>query len=392
MKQQSVAILDIRSGVVTFAIGRKGVNNTFVLDDFRNENHEGYFVGEILDVDSLRRAMLVSISAVCQNYGGVVDEVYVGVPSAFISVQTTGHTLCFAKNHKISSQDVERLYESGQSDLWGDGRCIHRSAMYFSCGDNRKYFTAESLYGISTTLLKGALCYYLIDEQFYTIVSEVLAGRNIAKVHFVPSTLAQTTYLIPEKEREGYACLLDIGFLTTSISVVYGNGIVHEETINCGIGSIYVALMNELDVDYLVAQEILGDANISGGVLRKDLMWTSETLNKQFPVQRINDIIKYNLDYICESIEQFFNRYYKDKAAAVLTTNLLSVTGEGVYAIKGVAEHVARRLNRLTQIVYPDQPYFDKPMHSSRISLLNAATREEKKRGFLKVLFGGKRK
>lgn len=392
MKQQSVAILDIRSGGVTFAIGRKGVNGICVLDDFRSENYEGFFVEKILDVDSFRRAMLVSINAVCQNYGGVIDEVYVGVPSAFISVQTTGHTLCFVKNHKISAQDVERLYESGQSDLLVNGRCIHRSAMYFSLGDNRKYFTPEALYGTSSTILKGALCYYLVDEQFYSIVSEVLTGQNISKVHFVPSTLAQASYMIPEKEREGYSFLLDIGFLTTSISIIYGNGIVHEQSINCGIGTIYVALMQELGIEYSLAEEILSDANISGGVPKKDLMWTSEALNLQFPVQRINDIIKYNLDFICESIEQFFARYYKDKASTALTANAISVTGEGAQAIKGVAEHVSRRLNRLTQIVYPDQPYFDKPVYSSRISLLGVATKEEKKNGILQVLFGGKRK
>ena len=391
MKQQSVAILDVRSGGITFALGRKGVNGIFVLDDFHSESYEGYFVEGILDMESFRRAMLVSINSVCQNYGGVIDEAYVSVPSAFISVQTKGHTVCFAKNHKISAQDVEWLYESALNDLMTNGRCIHRSAMYFSLGDNRKYFTAESLYGTSSTLLKGALCYYFIAEEFYIAVLELLHERNISKVHFVPSTLAQASYLISEKEREGYAFLLDIGFLTTSISVIYGNGIVHEESINCGIGTIRVALMQELGVDYAIAEEILNDANISASVAARELMWTSETLNRQFSVQQINDVIKYNLDFMCERIDIFFSRYYKDKSSTGLTANPISITGEGANAIKGVAEHVSRRLNRLTQIVYPDQPYFDKPSYSSRISLLHTATKKEKKRGLLQGLFGGKR-
>lgn len=392
MKQQSVAILDIRSGGVTFALGRKGVNGIFVFDDFHSESHEGYFVEKIVDMESFRRAVLVSINAVCQNYGGIIDEVYVSVPSPFVSVQTKGHTVCFAKSRKISLQDVDRLYESGLNEMAAKERCIHRSAMYFSLGDNRKYFTAESLYGTSSNLLKGALCYYFVAEEFYNAVSAILNGRNISKIHFVPSTLAQATYLISEKEREGYAFLLDIGFLTTSISVIYGNGIVHEESINCGIGTIQVSLMRELGVDYSIAEEILNDANISGGIAAKDLVWTSETLNRQFSVQQINDIIKCNLDFMCERIEYFFGRYYKDKASAGLTANPISVTGEGANAIKGVAEHVSRRLNRLTQIVYPDQPYFDKPAYSSRISLLNAATKKEEKRGILQGIFGGKRK
>jgi hypothetical protein len=145
-------------------------------------------------------------------------------------------------------------------------------------------------------------------------------------------------------------------------------------------------------VEYTVAEEMLSDANISGGFNVKDRVWTSETLNRQFPVQQINDIIKYHLDFMCERIDGFFGKYYKDKASSGLTANPISVTGEGVSGIKGVAEHVSRRLNRLTEIVCPDQPYFEKPACSSRIALLSSATKEGKRRGLLQRIFGGKRK
>jgi cell division ATPase FtsA len=214
---------------------------------------------------------------------------------------------------------------------------------------------------VPSTLLKGALCYYFVSDVFYDTLTALLEGQRFSKVHFVPSTLAQATCLMSEKKREGYAFLLDIGFLTTSISVIYGDGIVHEESFDCGVGTIRVALMQELGVEYAVAEEMLSDANISGGFNVKDRMWTAETLNRQFPVQQINDIIKYHLDFMCERIDGFFGKYYKDKVSSGLTANPISVTGEGVNGIKGVAEHVSRRLNRLTEIVCHDQPYFEKP-------------------------------
>ena len=392
MKQESVAILDIRSGEITFALGTKGVNGTFFFNDSHTESYEGYLVEGLIDEESFRRAVLVSINAVCQNYGGIIDEVYVGVPAPFITVETRGHTITFPSKRKISPSDVEELFESCLHEILFDGHCIHRSAMYFSLGDNRKYFSKESLYGTPTTLLKGGLYYYFVSNAYYDTVTQLLKKQKLSNVHFVPSTLAQATYLMSEKKREGYAFLLDVGFLTTSISVIYGNGIVHEESINCGIGTIQVALMQELGVDYGTAEEILRDANISGGVALKGVVWFSETLNKQFSVQRINDIIKYNLDIMCERIDVFFSRYYKDKASTGLTANPISITGEGTIGIKGIAEHISNRLNRLTEIVYPDLPYFDRPIFSSRISLLNAATKEGKKGGLLQRIFGGKRK
>ncbi len=388
MKHESVAILDIGSGEITFALGAKGVNGTFVFKDSHSEAYEGYFTDGFLEETSFKSAVETSVNAVRQNYGGRIDEVCVGVPAPFVVLRTKGHTLSFPAKRKITPSDIEALYDSGQDDLFARGRCIHRSAMYFSLGDNRKYFTAQSVCGASSNLLKGALCYYFISEELYAMLTELLQGAGFERIRFVPVTQAQARYLLSEKQREGYAFLLDIGFLTTSISVVYGNGIVHEESFDCGVGTVQAALMRALDIDYPLAVEMLDAANVSGGAAGKELLWTSEG-GRQFSVERINDVIKCTLDATCEGIEAFFHRHYEDRLSAVFSATPLSVTGEGCSRIKGAAEHFSKRLNRLTEIVRPDLPYFDKPSFSSRISLLSEATEGAKKRGLLQRLFGG---
>ena len=396
MKNESVAILDIRSGEVSFSMGAKGVNGTFVFSDTQTKSYEGFCVEGFLDEHSFRRAVVSVITSVRQHYAGVIDEVYVGVPSAFVQVLTKGHTILFPHKRKITAQDVEALYESGLSDLMANGYCIRHSAMYLSLGDNRKYFSADELYGVSTNLLKGALCYYFVSAEFFELISGLLEDLSFASIKFVPSSLAQSVYLISEEKREGYAFLLDVGFLTTTISVIYGKGIVHEETFNCGVGTILVALMENLGVDYPVAEEILASANISGGSVPKGMVWYNETNNDQILVEQINDIIKCSLDVLCENVESFFARRYRDKASTILMINPISITGEGISCIKGAAEHVAKRLNRLTEIVAPDLPYYDKPAFSSRIGLLNEATSgQQKKRGLFHRIFngfGGKKK
>ena len=70
------------------------------------------------------------------------------------------------------------------------------------------------------------------------------------------------------------------------------------------------------------------------------------------------------------------------------------MTGEGIGGIGGAAEHIAKRLGRMTRVVYPDLPYYDKPVFSSRIALLSAALSERKKSGlFGRIfnIFGGKK-
>lgn len=394
MKNERVAVLDIRSFEVTFLIGSRGVNDTFIICGNKSEKYEGYSTEGFLDKESFRQAVSSVVNSVRQNYEGTIDEIFVSAPAAFTSVKTKGHTLSFPSKRKISGQDVDALFDSGLNELLASGQCIRRSAMYFALGDNRKYFDSSALYGIPTSLLKGALCYYFADDKFYDFVTEILAGLGITKTRFIPSSLAQANYLLPEKMREGYAFLLDVGFLTSTLSVVYGNGIVREESFDCGLGRIIADLMNQLDIDYSVAEEMLASANVSGGAVPKELIWTGED-GAGYPVRRINDIIKYGLDSLCERVDEFFASHYKDKTTMGILNAPLLITGEGVTGVAGVAEHLSKRLNRFAEIVSPDLPYYDKPTFSSRIALLNTALGDKAKGGFLYKLLnllGGRKK
>lgn len=394
MRNESVAILDIRSYEVTFLIGSKGVNDTFVFRASQSERYEGFSSDGFFDVESFRQAVIASVSSVRQSFEGEIGEIYVGVPVAFTSLSTKGHTISFPAKRKISAQDIDALYESGFNELLASGKCVRRSDMYFSLGDNRKYFNATDVCGASSTFLKGALCYYFVDETFYSLVTGVLNELGFEEIKFIPSSLAQATYLLPQKVREGYAFLIDLGFLSSSFSVVYGNGIVREESFDCGLGYILVSLIQELSVDYQTAEEILSCANVSGGSVPKEAVFTAEDGNT-YPIRTINEIIKCGLDDVCEKVETFFGKYYRDKNAATFSVRPISITGEGIGGITGAAEHISRRLNRLTEIVRPDLPYYDKPLFSSRIALLSTALGDQEKRGWIYRifnLFGGKKK
>ena len=392
MRNECVAVLDIQSYNVTFLIGSKGVNGTFVVYDSESESYEGYFTEGFYDKESFKRAVASVISSVRQNYEGVVDEIYVGVPSAFIKVHTKGHTISFPSKRKISAADVDMLFESGLNELMATGRCIRRSGMYFSLADNRKCFQEKDIYGVSSASLKGALCYYFVEEEFYQEILAVLRDLGIERVNFLPGSLAQALYLFPQKRREGYAVLLDVGHLNSSISVVYGNGIVHQEAFDFGVGNILCSLMEKFQVDYEKAQEILAGANISGEVGKTE-EWMDEDDDK-YSVWQINDVIKCALDELCEMVEKFFDKYYQKKQND-LFGGAVAITGEGVESIVGIDKHVTNRINRFTQIVSPELPYYDKPVFSSRMALLEMALGDCKKQTLLYRIFnffGGKKK
>ena len=204
MRNESVAILDVRSYEVTFFLGSKGVNDIFVIYDSHTEKYEGFSTDGLFDEDSFRRAVVKAVTSVRQNYEGVIGEIYVGTPSAFVSVATKGHTISFPSKRKLSVQDIDALFASGLNELLAKERCIRHSEMYFTLGDNRKYFNVNDLYGVPTTLLKGALCYYFIQDGFCEAATRILNNLEFKDIKFLPSTLAQALYLFPEKHRDDF--------------------------------------------------------------------------------------------------------------------------------------------------------------------------------------------
>lgn len=388
-RNESVAVLDIRSCEVTFLIGSKGVNGTFVFRGSKTERYAGYSAGGFIDIDSFKEAACSCVNSVLQNYDGQIKELFVAVPSPFLQIRTKEQTISFPSKRKLSKDSFEDLFKAGESDLFVEGRRVKSAGTYFSVGDKRKYFAEEELYGVPSSVLKGSLCYYFAKESFFEAVEPLFDSVGFEKIEYVPQTLSSALYLLPQKTRAGYACLLDIGFSSSSISVAYGNGVVREEFFSCGTVYIVFSLMETLNVSYQKAEEILQNANVSGGSIPRDVTWTDGD-GAVYSVSQINDVIKCGLDDVCERVDAFFSKYAKTGGLGAL-----SLTGEGVSDIRGGVEHVSKRLGRLCQVVCPDIPYYDKPAYSSRIALLSYALSNKEREGFKKVLsniFGGNKK
>lgn len=167
MSNESVAVLDIRSYEVTFLIGAKGVNGTFVFRGSRSEKYEGYSSEGFLDAASFRRAVISAVTSVRQSYEGTIKEIYVGAPAAFTQIYTKGHTISFPSKRKISAQEIDALYESGLNELARAGRFVRRSDMYLPSATTENIST-RLVIRVPTASLKGALCYYFVSDEFTT--------------------------------------------------------------------------------------------------------------------------------------------------------------------------------------------------------------------------------
>ncbi len=380
---KSVAVLDIRSSEIAVFVGERGVNDTFVLKASKTESYGGYQNGAFFDVPELSRAVRRALSAVEDICGQKFKTLYIGVPGEFTKVVPKEQVLSFHKRLKIGNREINFLFESGKEEIKGY-KFIRVTSMIFITSDNRRVANPQGVY---STGLSGILSYFYCSDYFAKIMEDIFADAKIA-LHYLPTQFAMAEHLIPPETRDEYAIFLDIGFLSSSICVLLGNGLLAQRSFWVGQGQIAVRLMEKFDLPYDAALALLTRSNL---YLKQDAKNREFTFNNNFyeiPTEAYIEEVKAGLDDICEQVSIFL----EECSGKELESKPIYVSGEGLDGIRGAIEHISRRLNAVCEQLAPDLPYYNKPSMSSRIALMDMAYEDNRTSGLLKRLsniFGG---
>ena len=384
MGRKSVTVLDIRSSEVSVVVGERGVNNTFVFKASKTEPYDGYDDAAFFDKDRLSDAIFRALTAVEQICGERVRELYVGVPGAFTRVVPKEQELGFPKKRRIGQKEIDALFLSGREDEKG-WRFMRATSMIFVTGDNRRVVDPT---GLSSAVLSGVLSYFYCSDYFAKTLESIFADMKIA-LRFLPAQLAMASYLIPSETRDEYALFFDAGFMSSTLCVLMGNGILSQQTYFVGKGQIAVKLMQRFALPYDAALALLGRANLFTRDHAGETEFTYRGETYEIDLDALVETVKEGLDEICEAIGGFL----EECSGKELDSKPLYVSGEGLCDVRGALEHISKRVSRICEPLAPDLPYYNKPAMSSRIALVDMAY-DDHRRGrwqkkLLNKIFGG---
>ncbi len=380
MGRKSVAVLDVRSSEVTVLVGERGVNRTFIFKASRTESYDGYENGEFYDAKAFGDAVLRAVSSVERVCGERISRLYVGVPGEFTEVIPKERDVSFSRKRRIGAREISMLYESGKETV-ADRRFIRASSMIFTTSDKRRVVDPT---GLVSSSLSGLLSYFYCTEYFARTVEEIFNNLGVS-LRYIPSEYAQAIYLIPSETRDEYALLLDGGYLSSTVSILLGGGVLAQKSVWAGTGQIAVRLMEKFSLPYEGAVALLSKTNLFrlGGASDTEFYFRGETYEIEY--DRLTEEIRAGLDEICEGIGSFL----EECAGRELDFKPLYVTGEGLCTIRGALEYVSKRLNRVCELASPSLPYYNKPSVSSRIALADAAYDDNRRSGFFHRLLNG---
>lgn len=370
MRANSVAVLDIRSSEMTAVVGERGVNNTFIIKSKYICEYEGYAEGELLDVNGFLSAVCDVVKSTLSSNGSI-KTFYVSVPGEFLKLVGVNKVISFQSARKVTAGDVRSLTEMSAPADDGKWRTIRHACLYYVLSDKRKLINPI---GAVSDSLQGNFCFYKCSNSFIGCLMDAFKRfKEITSVNLIPSCHAEAMYLVEPEKRDECAVLFDFGYISSTYSVICGNGILYSESFSVGIGHVAVYLMSELDIPYEVALSFLSTVNLNA---KEKLSSTEECLFEgktyAYPTVTLRDLIREGLDGVCETIEECRQSY----TGKNLDGKNLLITGEGVKVVRGTAEHIAGRLVKGVDIVVPKVPYYDKPQFASLFSLLDTALKD----------------
>ncbi len=183
--------------------------------------------------------------------------------------------------------------------------------------------------GQKTTSIVLDVSYVLAKRKFYNMMGEKLTGLGIKEIEFISTSLGQAMKCEPKQKNKPFA-LIDVGHITTNVSVYKGEGLALMSSFSMGGGHISSDLMQLLNLSFKNAELIK----------RKVILTIENNKNEHYevcskgslikaPINMTNQIVKSRIEMMAKVIKNILtmNDTFKDID--------IYLTGDGLSNFKG---------------------------------------------------------
>ena len=173
-------------------------------------------------------------------------------------------------------------------------------------------------------------------------------------------------YLLDAETRDRIAILLDVGYISTTYSLIQGDGILYQESFDFGGGHITGAISERTGASFDDAEYLKRKVSLT--TLPKNGYDVISCENGQYySAEVVRGVIRECLDVLCEKIDEAAD----NSGYAIPEYVPFEITGGGISYIRGAKAHFSSRPGAYTEIVAPKVPLKEKPTESSVLSLLD---------------------
>ncbi len=387
LRTNDVAVLDIGSEKITVFYGNKSVNDTFNVKASVTVAYSGFADGEWLDEESLSAVFQKAVDEICNVARVKIRKFFIGVPGEFTTVVAKEVGVVLDRKRRIVDSDIDDLFDKGNT--YKDHKryaTINCASIYYTLDDNRRLIEPR---GLVADKLKALVSYVLCERNFLNTVNGIMKSIGVCEVEFISSSWAESMYLIDEDSRDKSALLVDIGYITSSVMVVRGDGLLYMSSFSCGGAHITGDITLGLDIPYAHAEQLKAKLDLNRELSFED-RYTVSHKDKQYDylAVEVNEIAKARITFLAQAINKCLGRCEYDCPSHLP----IYVTGGGVYGMRGAREIISKITGRTVEFIGPRDPNYSKPYFSSTLGVMDIATRHSKEsESIFKKLFKTRR-
>ena len=366
MSQNEVAILDIGSKSITVLVGSQDVNKTINVHGSYSEDYEGFADGELLEPAKFERAIVEAVVGAERSSGRKIKKLLVGVPTEFCFCVCKNVCQNYARPKRITKQDIDNLY-LGANMEYKTHTVISKDCVYFVLGKNNR---VSDPVGMTDSKIAACLSFVLASNKFLGQVSKALIKTDVEKFGFVSSAYAQALYLFDEAERDKYVLFVDCGYITTTVALVRGRGILNLSSFSMGGGYVSADLARCLRIPFSCAENLN----------KKIVLCIEPEENDNYDIvidgtitpvsmKVANAIAQSRIEVIAKGILKCFEGWqfnFPDFIPVYLT-------GGGLSFMKGAKDEIAKVIGKNVLIAQMPYSSLNKPNNSSSMAVLSYA-------------------
>jgi cell division ATPase FtsA len=212
------------------------------------------------------------------------------------------------------------------------------------------------------------------DKKFRSFVESTISKFGIGKTEFVSSCLAQAAYLFDDSRRSDVCCLIDVGFVTTSVSLFLGDGLLYSKSFSVGSGQIADDLAQVLEIDYEVADELRKKINLNLDFDAEDV-YSVNGYSGKMGALKANDIVKARIEDMAETIRNCI----KESGVSVTDSTPFYLSGGGLCYMRGGAKALSEYLGKKVELAPVISPELNQYDYNSSYGQIAVALRENKR-------------
>lgn len=383
---KDIAVLDVNSRLISTIVGSKRAQSVFGIKSLVEKQHQGYENGEWFDKDdTVDIAKSVLLDAM-KSADSRTKKLFIGVPAEFVTVVTKEVGIRLDRQRRVIDDDIDYLLKKGDDFDTDKYLTINTSAIYYSVNGDEKIYS--DVRDMEASGVDACVSYMLCERSFVKTFDEVASSLGFTDVRYVATCWAECMSLLEKEQRDGVYMLIDIGYLSSSVCIAKGEGILDMKSFSMGGAHICADIYEALDVPFDMAEEAkrLVDINLN---YNDEAVLVGDGENVVYATDAC-EIAKNRLDVFADVISDIFKEIEEDAPSYVP----VYLTGEGVASMRGAKKYLSEQLGKNIEVVTPKLPGFVKPDDCSKASLLIMADNLSKFNfgAFIKKIFNGGKK